>query len=68
MQLRPALAVGDHETGLLEDGEVLHHAEARHRRQLGAERAERAAVADEQRIEQPPPGHRVPRLSAPPRC
>src|SRR5438067_13202523 len=51
MQLRPARAAGDDEAGLLENPQVLHHAEAGHL-ELGLELGERTAVALEEPVEQ----------------
>ena len=45
---------GDDETGVLEQAQVLHHAEAGHL-QLGLELPERAAVALVEAVEQEPP-------------
>ena len=53
--LLPADAAGGHETRRLEDPQVLHHAEPRHRRQRPLELRERLAITLEEPIEQPPP-------------
>jgi hypothetical protein len=55
MQLLPPPSAGDHEAGLLELLEVLHHAEARHREAL-LEGAEGLAVVAVELVEQLPPG------------
>ena len=51
VELLPALPARDDETGVLEDAQVLHHAEAGHL-ELGLELRERAAVALEELVEQ----------------
>ena len=51
--LAPALA-GNDEAGLLEDLEVLHHSEARHRHPL-LQSGQRLTVLGEQGVEQVPP-------------
>jgi hypothetical protein len=53
VQLLAAPAARDHDAGLLEDPQMLHHAEPRHRQPL-LERAERLAVLLEQLVEQAP--------------
>ena len=64
MQLLPALPAGDDEPGLLEQAQVLHHAEARHL-QVGLELPERAAVALEEPVEQEAPRRIGERLEDP---
>jgi hypothetical protein len=54
VELLPARSPCDHEPRLLEDAQVLHHAEARHL-ELGLELCERAAVALEEPVEQKAP-------------
>ena len=53
VELLPARSARDDETGLFEDAQVLHHAEARHL-QLGLELGQRAAVTLEEPVEQEP--------------
>src|SRR3954462_8808703 len=54
VELFPSDLPRDDETGVLEDAEVLHDAEARHL-QLGLQLRERAAVTLEEPVEQEPP-------------
>jgi hypothetical protein len=51
VQLLPARPAGDDQPGVLEQAQVLHHAEARHL-QLGLQLGERAAVTLEQAVEE----------------
>ena len=46
---------GRHETRLLQDAQVLHDPEARHRGQVHAQLTERLAIALEEPVEQDPP-------------
>ena len=55
VQLLAAGPAGDDEAGLLEHGEVLHHAEAGHLGQRGRKLAEALPVALEQPVEQGAP-------------
>ena len=57
---RPRL-LGDHETGVLELLQVLHHAEARHL-EAPLERSQRLPVLPEELVEQAPPGRDQPGL------
>jgi hypothetical protein len=57
VELLPAALARDHEIGLLEHTEVLHHTEARHR-QLSPELAQRLAVAAAKLVKELPPGRR----------
>ena len=53
--LLAADALGRHETRLLEDPQVLHDPEPRHRGQVPAQLTERLAIALEEPVEQDPP-------------
>ena len=53
-QLLPARPASDHESRLLEEAQVLHHAEPGHL-QLGLELGERAAVTHKEPVEQEAP-------------
>ena len=55
MPLGASVPRGDHEIGLGEYGEVLHHSEAGHPRKLVAQLVERLPVAAEQAVQQRPP-------------
>ena len=48
-------ALGRHESGLLQDAQMLHDPEARHRGQVHAQLTERLAIALEELVEQDPP-------------
>jgi hypothetical protein len=54
VELLPAFSAGGHEVRLLQHGEVLHHAEPGHLRQVGAQCREGQSVLDEEAVEEGP--------------
>jgi hypothetical protein len=66
VELLPALPARGHEVGVLQDREMLHHAEPGHLREFGAQRRQGAAVLGKEPVEQQPsvgvrerPEHRI---------
>ena len=55
MELLPTDLAAGHEVGVVQHGQVLHHAESGHGRQGRAELSERLAVSEEEAVEQEPP-------------